>query len=200
MKQNKNVKIAVTGGIGSGKSTVCRLIAGNGFPVYSCDEVYSELIDGNKLKNKLVEEFGAEILSSGGKVDRRALSKIVFSNAEKLKKLNTITHGAVFEEIFARANKDALAFFEVPVLFEGNYQGMFDEVIVVKRQLSSRIFSVMNRDKLSEEQVSERVNRQYNYDNSDFAQYYVIHNDGNFDDLKISVNDLMLKIVKKYEQ
>lgn len=197
MKQS-NIKIAVTGGIGSGKTTVCNLIKNIGYPVYSCDEVYHDLLNGDALKNDIVKEFGAGILTEG-KVDRRKLSEYVLNDETKLAKLNKITHGKIFEEMFLRSQQNSgIVFFEVPLLFEGDYQSLFDGVIVVLREVEDRILSVAKRDKLSESDVKKRINNQYNYDNFDFAQYYVIHNDGIIDELCGKIDEILLKITKEF--
>ena len=192
MKQNK---IAVTGGIGSGKSTVCKILKGKGFPVFSCDEVYAELLANGSILSELVKAFGTKILDGNGNLDRKKTSQIVFADESKRQLLNKITHTKIFEEIFRRAEGiNDIVFFEVPLLFEGNYQGLFDNVIVVLRDKKSRVESLIERDGLTEEDIEKRIQKQYNYDNNDFAEYYVIHNDGNFTDLCDIINDLLLKI------
>ncbi|MGN0807553.1 MAG: dephospho-CoA kinase [Candidatus Coproplasma sp.] len=194
MKQNK-IKVAVTGGIGSGKSTVCKIIGGHGFPVYSCDEVYKTVLQDEITVEELKKEFGKEIINTDGSLNRTSLSAIVFADENKLEKLNKITHPKIFEKLFSISEGDSgVVFYEVPILFEGNYQNLFDKVLVVLRDKGNRIASVMSRDNLSEEEVNNRVNKQFNYDNTDFAKYYVIHNDGNFDDLSQEIDKLLSKI------
>lgn len=198
MKQNK-IKIAVTGGIGSGKTTVCDYIEAAGYPVYSCDKVYAELLCGKEMPEILAREFGEIILNSDGTLNRGALSALVFNDEKKLRKLNEITHRRIFDEMFARSEgKEGLVFYEVPLLFEGDNQKLFDEVIVVLREDAKRISSVKERDNLSETEIKNRMERQYNYSNSDFTKYYVIHNVGNFDDLRDVIGDILLKITTKY--
>lgn len=198
MKRNRNL-IAVTGGIGSGKSTVCDIIKAQGFTVYSCDKVYAELLDGANLTAKIVEEFGEKILTDG-KIDRRKLSDCVFNDSVKLEKLNSITHTEIFNEIFSRAEKEeGIVFVEVPLLFEGNYQSLFDGVVVVLRKVEDRILSVVARDGLSYSDVEKRIKKQYNYDFCDYAKYYVIHNDGNIDDFEQSIRQILLKITNEFK-
>lgn len=197
MKQS-NIKVAVTGGIGSGKTTVCNIIKEKGYPVFSCDEVYAELLNSGKLTERIAEEFGSEVLTDG-KIDRRKLSSCVFGDEKKLQRLNEITHPKIFEEMFARAeNCNGLVFFEVPLLFEGGYQNLFDEVIVVLRKMEDRILSVKLRDNLSDDEVKRRIEKQFNYDINNFAQYYVTHNQGKIDDLRDKIDRLLLKIAQKY--
>lgn len=198
MKQS-NVKIAVTGGIGSGKSTVCGIIENSGFPVYSCDAIYAELLKGKELPAKIAEVFGSEVLGSDGTLNRRALSEIVFANKEHLKTLDSITHPAIFNEMFKRSEgSSGIIFFEIPLLFEGGYQDLFDGVIVVLRNRDSRVESVIKRDGLSEFEINNRINKQFNYDFENFAQYYVIHNDGNLNDLRDETVKILSKITQKY--
>ncbi|MCM1438754.1 MAG: dephospho-CoA kinase [Roseburia sp.] len=193
MKQN-NIKIAVTGGIGSGKTTVCNIIEKLGYPVFSCDKVYGELLNGGSLNKMLSDEFGSEILTEGN-IDRSKLSACVFGDKIKLRKLNEITHPAIFSEMFLRSEKfKGLVFFEVPLLFEGNYQNLFNDVLVVLREERQRIDSVKLRDNLSDRQVYDRIENQCNYDMNNFAQYYVIHNSGKIDDLSGIIGEILLKL------
>lgn len=192
MKQNK--RIAITGGIGSGKSTVAHLIKESGFNVFSCDEIYAQLLNSKDFLHLLCDNFG-DILDSNGELDRTKLSQIVFNDKEKLTQLNNITHPIIFKEMFGRADKiNAMCFFEVPLLFENGYEKYFDGVIVVLRELSKRIESVALRDNLNNNEVKKRINNQFDYDNYDFAKYYVIHNNGEIDALKFQVSNVIAQI------
>ena len=195
MKQNK-LKIAVTGGIGSGKSTACAIIKEEGFPVFSCDEVYAELFNSGIFTAEFIKEFGSCVLDDEGNLSRNKLSEIVFCDEQKLDRLNKITHPKIFQKMFKKAEacEGEVCFFEVPVLFEGGYEKLFDKIIVIMRDENERIKSVMSRDKKSKEEVLSRLNKQYNYKNNEFTQYYVIHNDGKINDLIIKIKELLPKI------
>ncbi|MDE6105194.1 MAG: dephospho-CoA kinase [Clostridia bacterium] len=190
-----NIKIAVTGGIGSGKSTVGQIIKNLGYPVISCDEIYKTILQDTEFLQKLAAEFGNEIIKDG-KLDKTKLSSIVFSDEDKLKKLNEITHPEIMKEVFTQATKYKICFCEVPLLFEGGYEKDFDGVIVVLRSLDERISSVAQRDNMSAEAVKNRIKSQINYDNLKLTQYYVIHNDGNLRDLLEKTYKVMQKIIK----
>jgi dephospho-CoA kinase len=193
MKQSKR-KIAITGGIGSGKSTVAKFIAELGYPVFSCDETYAELLKDKKFLNILADRFG-DILTEQGELDRGKLSAIVFSDGEKLKQLNELTHSKIFEVMFNKSEDlVGLVFYEVPLLFEEGNEKFFDDVIVVLRDLQLRVEDIKKRDNLSEEKIISRINNQYNYDIGDFAKYYVIHNNSNLNDLKCSVVQILDKL------
>ena len=198
MKQN-NIKVAVTGGIASGKTTVCNYIKEQGFALFSCDEIYAELLTRGAFTEKLTSELGNDILTVDGGIDRRMLANAVFSDSDKLKKLNEITHPLIFSEMFRRAeNCKGIVFFEVPVLFECGYEKLFNEVIVVQRDTNERILSLVNRNKLSLKEAQIRVESQLNYDNCKFEEYYVIHNQGNIDNLCEIIHLILAKIARKY--
>lgn len=192
-----NIKIAITGGIGSGKSTVADILSESGFNVISLDKVYAELLHDADFKNAISEEFGCVFLENG-ELDRAKLSEVVFSNKDKLKKLNEITHPRIYERAFEKAEKFGLNFFEVPLLFEESGEKLFDEVIIVIREIRSRIESLKIRDNLSEDLVLKRINSQFNYGNSDLSKYYVIHNDGDLDNLRAKINEILSDLQGKY--
>lgn len=190
-----NYKIAITGGIGSGKSTVAEIISREGYPVFSCDEIYNELLCRREFLNKIAQEFEG-VLNPDGTLDRVKLSEKVFNNKAELEKLNAITHPAIMEEVFTRSEKYKISFTEVPLLFESGLENYFDGTIVVLRKFEDRITSVSKRDGIDPNSVILRINSQFNYDNCNFAKYYVIHNDGNFDDLTRETDRILQKILK----
>lgn len=196
MTQN-NIKIAITGGIGSGKSAVASIVEEAGYTVLSCDKIYSKLLQNNEFLSALENEF-CGIIKPDGSLDRRKLSGIVFNDGKQLEKLNALTHPAIMGEVFSRLKNERLGFCEVPLLFEGGYEKLFDGVIVVLRDEASRIGSVTKRDGLNEMSVKKRLKSQFDYQNCDLTKYYVIHNDGNFDDLRAKVSRAIDEIEKKY--
>lgn len=195
MKQSK--KIAVTGGIGSGKSTVMKIIAGKGYPIFSCDEIYSQLTSDSDFLNILRHSFG-DILNSDGTLDRKKLSEIVFNNPAKLAELDKITHPAIYKEMFRMADEaGGICFCEVPLLFESGAESLFDGVIIVMRNEEQRIKSVTARDKLPEQDVKKRISNQFDYNSADFAMYYVIHNNGDLSELEWQTEEIIKKINEK---
>lgn len=194
MTQN-NIKIAITGGIGSGKSTVCNIIKKHGYPVFSCDKIYSELLASAEFINTINKEFGG-VLNSNGSLNREALSKLVFNNVVARKKLNSITHPAIMSAAFKKMDGSNIAFLEVPLLFENGFEALFNGVIVVLRKKEDRVNSVIARDNLGREQVLLRINSQIDYDNFDFTKYYVIHNSESLADLERNTQKILAKINK----
>lgn len=193
MMQSKSIKIAITGGIGSGKSTVAEILAAQGEKVFSCDKIYARLLSENKkMTQKIISEFGEKILN-GGSIDKRALSERVFSDNTLLEKLNNITHPEILNSVNELTNKEHLCFVEVPLFFESSWEQYFNGAIVVLRDINERIAAVTMRNNVKQEEAENRIKTQLNYDNCDFAEYYVIHNNKNLVDLKQKT----LKILKK---
>lgn len=188
-----NKKIAITGGIGSGKSAVSKIISEAGYKVYSCDEIYSKLLEG-ELTVKIAKIFESVVVN--GKLDRKKLSGIVFSDADKLKTLTDLTNGEVIKYALSEMDKlKCLSFCEVPLLFENGFEELFDGVIVVTRNKEERIKSVILRDNLTEDEILSRIDSQFDYDNCNFAKYYVIHNNRDIAYLEQQTKNILCKII-----
>lgn len=160
------LKIGITGGIGSGKSTVCRLFEALKVPVYYADDRAKLLMHEDAiLRKELMHNFGTSVYNSEGALDRPYLANIVFNNPEKLTLLNSLVHPAVFKDSAAWYQQQAKAGFlyslkEAALLYEtGSYQNL-DKIIVVTAPEEIRIKRVMSRDSVSREQVLARLQKQ----------------------------------------
>ena len=190
-------KIAITGGIGSGKTTVSNLIKEKGYPVYSCDEIYKELIESTIYIKEIEKAFPAAIKQ--GKIDKKSLAEIIFSNKQERKRLNEIAHPLIMEALLDRMNKNEnkLVFAEVPLLVEGGYENDFDERIVIMRPLDEKIVSVCKRDKTDRERVLSRIQSQLNYEDKNVLAFLkskkaiIINNVGTEQDLKDKIFSLL---------
>ncbi len=192
-------KIAITGGIGSGKSTVVKFIEELGYKTVSADEVYTQLLKEESFVELISKAIGVKPLIEGGKavLDRKAVSKEVFGNQEKLKLLNSLTHPAIIKRMFEIGESfNGVVFYEVPLLFEASLQDLFDNTIVVKRNITDRINSVMERDGTTEQAVINKINNQYDYNLLQDNKYYYIHNDGDMFQLKNSVVKIIGEIIE----
>ncbi len=178
--------IAITGGIGSGKSAVLECVKELGYPAYSCDQIVLELYKERKFLKGLKKLFPTVVKGFVNfSVDRGMIASEVFANKEKLAKLNAYTHPKVYQRIFEKAKIHLKpVFVEVPLLFESGFESKFDGVIIVIRPLEERIKSVVERSKLTKDQVMERVNNQVDYSTFDLSPYVVIENDGDIESLK----------------
>ena len=172
-------KIAITGGIGSGKSTVLDILKTNGYPVMSSDAIVSDLYKKRSVRKMLKELFPSAVTGILLKINRGLIAKEVFSNPEKNKVLTDLITPLVIEEIMKRAEKlNTTCFVEVPLLFECGYAECFDGVWVITRNRQDRIDSVKARSNLTEDQVVARMNNQVNYDTLNLSGYTVIENSG----------------------
>lgn len=176
----KHITVAVTGGIGSGKSFLTKILKSRGFSTLSCDDIAKHTLEMRNIKKKLKKLFPTVV--SGRltlTVDRKKLAEIVFSDKIALKNLNALTHPVIIKETIKRAKKlPSPVFVEVPLLFEGGYETLFDDVIVVTRDKEKRIESVIKRTNMTREQVLSRMNNQFDYYTEDLSNYIVISNDG----------------------
>lgn len=154
-------KIAVTGGIGSGKSLVMQCIRELGYPVFSCDEIYKEISKTADFTKKIKEFLPSCVRNDT--IDRQALADIVFNNKEQLEILNKISHPIIMDTLHKRMENCSceIAFAEVPLLFEGGYEKDFHETIFVKRNLKERIRAIIQRDKTDEESALKRIHSQF---------------------------------------
>lgn len=179
----KQSKIAVTGGIGSGKSAVLHILRSLGMQALSADEEYAAVLKDSSVLEQIDREFHVVM---NGALDRRALSAIVFSNPTALSELNLITHSAIMKRILSKMT-EPLSFAEVPLLFEGGFAPLFDGVIVVMRDKEARIASVMERSGLKREEVLNRMKNQFDYEKNDLSAHTLIWNDGDLQSLRRKV-------------
>lgn len=162
-------KIAVTGGIGSGKSTVLTLLKNLGYPVFSCDEIYREITESQAYVKEIETLFPSCV--ENGKINRKALAEIVFNDEERRKQLNALAHPLIMKTLIERMEcEPSFSFAEVPLLWEGNYQDLFDYILVVTRKKGARIQAVIQRDGTTVEKVERRIVAQVDYDATDFLK------------------------------
>ena len=155
--------IAITGGIGSGKSVVSNILRAIGYPVYDCDSRAKALMDSNeKIKHRLRQEIDKSVVDASGSIDRKQLSKIVFNDAVKLTKLNSIVHQYVREDIAISVLKtDSRYFFiETAILYQSGIDQMVDAVWEITAPEEIRIQRVMKRNNCTAEDVIARINSQ----------------------------------------
>ena len=185
--------IAITGGIGTGKSTAISVIKEMGYPVISAVQTYSELLKNPEFVRGVYQ--AVEIDGGSQTLDRVAVSTKVFNDGEKLKALNKYTHLKIYERMFEKSKGFKVVFHEVPLLFESGYQEKYDKVIVIMRDLGLRIKSVQNRSGLTEEEVVSRIKNQFNYENLDKNKHTVITNDGSILDFSAKVKAVVNEIL-----
>ena len=156
-------KIGVTGGIGAGKSLVCKIFETLSYPVYYADARARQLIHENEeLKKRIIDLLGPESYDSEGNYNRSWVGEKVFNDKQKLEALNHLVHPAVYEDMayWFAAQTSPYALYEAALIIEGNTQHKFDALICVTAPQELRIERVMKRNGLDREAVVERMNNQ----------------------------------------
>ncbi len=186
--------VAISGGIGSGKSVVSHLLTLLGYSVYDCDSRAKLLMNRSEdVKRELREAFGDDVITHQGMVNRDVLSKIIFGNAEALKTVNSIVHPRVVAEIMSLAGKcnDEYFFFETALPQESGLDKLADAVWLVTAPVEKRIERVIKRSGLTREQVMARIASQ-DYSNIKNNRVEYIINDEN----KSLTNQLLTLLTK----
>ena len=186
--------IAITGGIGSGKSSAAQFLLEMGYPVFSCDEIYREVILSPDYIQKVTTLFPECIVE--GSIDKKILARIVFNDEAKLTLLNNIAHPLIMDTLFEKMHscKQEIVFAEVPLLFEGNYENKFDLVLVIMRKMEMRIHSIMIRDGITKEEAIKRIAVQFDYENSNErlknCNAILIENNATIEELKTRIQKI----------
>jgi len=173
------LRIGITGGIGSGKSTVAQIFSVLGIPVYDADGAAIRLMSqADPLKEKIVETFG-EASYTEGKLDRKYLAAQVFNNDRKTSLLNSIVHPATIRDAEEWIQQQTAPYVikEAALIFESGSDKMLDKIIGVSCPLELRIERTMHRNNLTREQVSQRISLQMDEEEKLRLCDYIIVND-----------------------
>jgi len=173
------LKIGLTGGIGSGKSTVARVFEVLGIPVYYADDAAKRLMNENaELKEQIKKKFGSGIYTDG-RLDRKQLAGIVFNDPGKLEQLNALVHPATLAdaEAWLQKQKTHYAIKEAALIFESGAHKFLDKVIGISAPSPLRIQRAMKRDHASREEVIARMSKQLDEDIKMRLCDFVITND-----------------------
>ena len=196
--------IGLTGGIGTGKSTVSRKLREKGYPVIDLDIISREVITYSEVIDELVENFGSEILEeqnavSGKKcISRNKLRQIVFKDEKKVAVLNSIMHPPIIEEMRRQIKELGqnyeTVFVEVQLLFEAKLEKEFDMTVLVYADRKIQIERVLKRDGRSEGEVQEIINAQMSMDEKRKLSNYIIENNGNSEMLDLEIEKFIKKL------
>ena len=189
------LKIGLTGGIGSGKSTVVKVFMQLGVPVYVSDDRAKYLMHENQsLKTSIISVFGEKTFLNG-KLNRSYIASTVFSNTNKLSELNALVHPYVkkdFETWLASQNANYIIK-EAAILFETGANKFLDKVILVESPERLKIQRIMSRDSLKHEDIIDRMNKQWSdFDKRIYADYIILN------DEKSSLIEQILKLHKVF--
>lgn len=168
MKQNKI--IGLTGGSGSGKSTVAAALRSLGAFVIDCDKIAHEnMLKGGIAYNEIVEAFGGSILAASGEIDRKSLGNIVFNDKRALERLNRITHRHITDRVKALADKSdsKITVIDAPLLYQTGLDRLCDSVWVTDAPYDVRLKRIMERDGITREAAESRLKNQGEYTGGD---------------------------------
>ena len=196
--------IGLTGGIGTGKSTVSRKLRERGYPVIDLDVISREVITYSEVIDELVENFGSEILEEQNAVlgkkciSRNKLRQTVFKDEKKVAVLNSIMHPPIIEEMRRQIKelrqKHKTVFVEVQLLFEVKLEKEFDMTVLVYADRKTQMERVLKRDGRSEGEVQEIINAQMSMDEKRKLSNYIIENNGNSEMLDLEIGKFIKKL------
>jgi dephospho-CoA kinase len=187
--------VGLTGGIGSGKSTVARLLGDRGAVVFDADVLGRDAVaPGTPGQRAVVERFGAGVLAPGGELDREALAETVFADPAARRDLEAIVHPEV-RRLFAEGceryrDTDTVVVFGAPLLVETGMHSAFDVLVVVSAPLETQLHRLLRDRGMSEEQAHARIDAQAPLAEKVAVADVVIENDGSMDDLERRVDEV----------
>ena len=174
------IKVGLTGNIGAGKSTVARVFVSLGVPVYHADQEAKRFLLDQVIISQLKSWWGDDILTNN-MVDRQKLASVVFAQPEKLKKLNSLIHPRVKDDLLkwmASQHNHVYVIQEAAILFESGFYKEFDKIITVVCPEELAIKRIMDRDGLEENEIRQRMSNQWSQREKMIRSDYVVTNDG----------------------
>lgn len=190
-------KVGITGGIGSGKTTVSRIFELKGIPVFYADNEAKVILNtNNSVRSKLIAIFGSDIYLPNRTIDRKKFASIIFNNEPLLNKVNQIIHPVVRNNFFEWCEKQSsgIVLYEAAILFESGYYQDLDFNILVLADQETRIKRIIGRDKSTREMIQKRMDKQWkDKQKLELTNYTIYNNSG---DLLIPQ---VLEILEKIE-
>ena len=183
------VKVAVTGGIGSGKSYVCRLIERRGIHVYDCDSAAKRIMaSSDEIKAALCRVVGEDVLSEG-RIDKAVLASYLLKSEKNAQQINRIVHPAVAEDFIS----SGYSWMECAILFSSGFDKLVDKVVCVTAPLEVRVDRIVRRDNISRDNALEWIGRQMPQEEVKTLSDYELVNDGVMD-VDIQIDKILASI------
>lgn len=185
------LELGLTGGIGSGKSSVGALLVAHGAKLVDADAIVRDLQSpGSPVLDEMAAHFGQSIIGEDGSLDRQAVAEIVFNDADQLEALNKIVHPAVNKEMTAQrrawADTDETVILDIPLLIESGHTSM-GGIIVVDTPVDTAVARLMEHRGFSEDDARARINNQVSREERKEKADFVVDNSGDLDDLSVEV-------------
>ena len=196
------LRVGLTGGIGSGKSTASLHFTSLGAYVINADEEAKNLISKNDtVQNELIAEFGTDIIDGTGSVNKKKLARIAFQDQDHQQRLNSVVHPYIYNLIDKEFNqvlnvgKHGIFIVDGALIFESGYDVHLDYVIVVTAQLKHRMERALGRATLSREEILKRIEFQWPEKEKVNLADFVVHNDGTEKELHKNIEELIKKLI-----
>jgi len=185
----QNLVVGITGGIGSGKSTFCEILTQNNFPVIHSDNMAKEIMaTDDAVKKRIIETLGTQSYFNDGKINTHYLRDIVFNDFEKLQILNSIVHPAVIkktkEKIEDLKKNNRIIFVESALIYEANFDELFDFIILIYSEQRERLRRVKQRSNLTDEEILKIMQTQIPDEEKRKYADIIVENNDNIDELK----------------
>ncbi len=201
---NFDKTIAITGGIGSGKSTVCRIIKENGFHVIDTDEITQKLSEPKGLAySQLIKLFGKDIIKKDKQIDKTKIKQQILLNPSLKKRLEDILHPLVLKEVekeiktIRNKNYKKYIFVEVPLLFEAGWNKFFPKILLVKAPIQKRIERIKQTRNMNSKQVLFFIESQLPDHEKEKYSTWTINNDKGLEELKTEVKKFLKELESK---
>ena len=196
------LRVGLTGGIGSGKSTASQHFSSLGAYVINADEEAKNLISTNEtVQNELIAEFGTDIIDGTGSVNKKKLARIAFQDQDHQQRLNSVVHPYIYNLIDKEFNevlnvgKHGIFIVDGALIFESGYDVHLDYVIVVTAQLKNRMERALGRETLSREEILKRIEFQWPEKEKVNLADFVVHNDDTEKELHKNIEGLVKKLI-----
>jgi len=196
------LRIGLTGGIGTGKSTASKILKELGAFIFDADKEAKKILLSNEtIKSELISEFGTDIMTVDGNVDNNKLARVAFQDQEHQLILNTIVHPYVFKEIDKNFDKKLddgkhdIFVVDAALIYESGADTHMDYVIVITALIKTRMERALARQTLSREEILKRMDLQWSEEDKASLADFVIHNDGSEEELRKNIHAIYTELV-----
>ena len=196
------LRVGLTGGIGSGKSTASNFFELFGSFVINADEEAKKILSSNEtVQHELISEFGTDIIDVSGEINKAKLARVAFQDEDQQQRLNSVIHPYIYNSIddhfndVLKDNKFDIFIVDGALIFESGYDVHMDYIVVVTALLKNRMERALARQTLSREEILKRIELQWPEEEKVNLADFVIHNDGSEEDLKNNVKILIEKLI-----